>query len=47
MATTDEFDENEVYLDALEEVPQTWDYNLREGFLIPEANLIGQVKVLL
>ena len=37
--------ENELFLDALEQAPMTWDYELREGYLIPEANLIGQVNL--
>ena len=40
-------DNNEIFLgEVLEEAPTTWDYELREGFLIPEANLIQQVECL-
>ena len=37
-------DENILFLEAVDQAPITWDYDLREGYLIPEANLIGQVK---
>ncbi len=37
-------DEGEIFLEELEQAPLTWDYTLREGHLIPEANLIQQVS---
>ena len=45
-----ELEGDEIFFDALgdaqlENAHLTWDYNLREGYLIPEANLIGQVKL--
>ncbi len=40
-------DENVLFLEAVDQAPITWDYDLREGYLIPEANLVGQVKIAL